>query len=82
MHVVNKHWITRGFTNYSPNLSLHHPPSNQQFDHLQMDFTELTPCEGKKYCFPTGKADASAVAKVLVQKIIPDGEFHKTCSDN
>ena len=68
----------------------------QPFDHLQMDFIELTPCEGKKYClvavdmfskwvevFPTGKADASAVAKVLVREIIPPlGIPHNINSDN
>ena len=27
-----------------------HPPPDKPFDHLQMDFIELTPSEGKKYC--------------------------------
>ena len=49
------------------------------FEHLQMDFIELDPCEGKKYAlvivdmfskwvhiFPTVKADAQAVAKALI----------------
>lgn len=61
-----------------------HPTPDGPFDHLMMDFIELTPCEGKKYClvivdmfskwieiFPTGKADAEAVAKVLLREIIP-----------
>ena len=65
----------------------------QPFDHLQMDFIELTPCEGKKYClvavdmfskvFHTGKADASAVTKVLEREIIPPlGIPHEIHSDN
>ena len=50
-----------------------------------MDFIELNMCKGKKYClviidpitrwieiFPTAKADAIAVAKVLCREIIPD----------
>ncbi len=61
-----------------------HPAPDAPFDHLMMDFTELSPCEGKKYClvivdifskwtevFPTGQADAAAVAKVLLREIIP-----------
>ena len=27
-----------------------HPSPDKPFDHLQMDFIELTPSEGKKYC--------------------------------
>lgn len=27
-----------------------HPPSEQLVEHVMMDFIELTPCEGKKYC--------------------------------
>ena len=68
----------------------------QPFDHLQMAFIALTPCERKEYClvavdmfskwvevFPTGKADASAVAKVLVREIIPPlGIPHKIKSDD
>jgi len=61
-----------------------HPPPDAPFDHLQMDFIELSPSEGKKYCFvivdmfskwveafPTSKADAGAVAKSLITEIIP-----------
>ena len=71
-------------------------PLAKPLDHLQMDFIELTTCEGKKYClvavdmfskwvdvFPIGKSDASAVAKVLVREIIPPlGIPHKINSDN
>lgn len=61
-----------------------HPPPDKPFDHLMIDFIELTPCEGKKYClvivdmfskwvevFPSAKQDASAVAKALLTEIIP-----------
>ena len=104
------YWKLSGFTNYSQWLfqnvlicltgnttrgqDIQVP--GQPFDHLQMDFIELTPCEGKKYClvavdmfpkwvevFHTGKADASAVTKVLVREIIPPlGIPHEIHSDN
>ncbi|KAK3559089.1 hypothetical protein QTP86_003362 [Hemibagrus guttatus] len=61
-----------------------HPPPQRPFEHLQIDFVELTPSKGKKYClvivdmlskwveaFPTSKQDASAVAKALLTEIIP-----------
>ena len=73
-----------------------HTTPGQPFDHLQIDFIALTQCERKEYClvavdmfskwvevFPTGKADASAVAKVLVREIIPPlGIPHKIKSDD
>lgn len=73
-----------------------HPTLEKQFDHLQMDFIELTPGEGKKFClvivdmfskwvdiFPTAKQDANAVAKVLIRGIIPRwGIPSKISSDN
>ncbi|XP_036977326.1 uncharacterized protein LOC119032358 [Acanthopagrus latus] len=73
-----------------------HPPPERPFDHLQMDFIELTPSEGKKYClvvvdmfskwveaFPTSKQDAAAVAKALITEIIPRwGIPAKISSDN
>lgn len=73
-----------------------HPTPEAPFDHLMMDFIELSPCEGKKYClvivdtfskwievFPTGKADATAVAKMLLREIIPRwGIQRKLTCDN
>ena len=60
-----KNNMTRGYEIQASS----HPAPYQPFDHLQMDFIELTPCKGKKYClvmvdmfskwievFPTGKA--------------------------
>ena len=73
-----------------------HPPPDKPFDHLQMDFIELTPSEGKKYClvivdmfskwvevFPTSKQDTVAVAKALITELIPRwGIPSKISSDN
>ncbi len=66
------------------------------FEYPQIDFIELSPCEGKKYClmlvekwskwveaFPTSKQDAAAVAKVLLTEIVPRwGVPQKISSDN
>ncbi len=66
------------------------------FEYLQIDFIELSPCEGKKYslmlvekwskwveAFPTSKQDAAAVAKVLLTEIVPRwGVPQKISSDN
>lgn len=73
-----------------------HPTPDLPFQHLQMDFIELTPCQGYKYClvivdmfskwvecFPSRKADAAAVAKALVREVIPTwGVPEKLSSDN
>ena len=61
-----------------------HPAPDKPFEHLMMDFIELTPSEGKRYClvivclfskwveaFPTSKQDAGTVAKILLVHIIP-----------
>lgn len=61
-----------------------HPPPDKPFEHLMMDFIELTPSEGKKYClvivcmlskwveaFPTSEQDAGTVAKILLREILP-----------
>ncbi|XP_055370461.1 uncharacterized protein LOC129605103 isoform X2 [Betta splendens] len=73
-----------------------HPPPEQAFDHLMLDFIELTPAEGKKYClvivdmwskwveaFPAKHANSHAVTKALLTEIIPRwGIPSKISSDN
>ncbi|KAI2645687.1 hypothetical protein H4Q32_030001 [Labeo rohita] len=72
------------------------PPPAGPFEYLQMDFVELNPCEGKRYClvmvdmwskwtevFPSSKQDATAVAKALLTEIVPRwGIPRKISSDN
>lgn len=61
-----------------------HPRPEGQFEHLMMDFIELSPCQGCKYClvvidmfskwveaFPCRAANANTGAKCLLRKIIP-----------
>lgn len=58
-----------------------HPRTEGPFEHLMMDFIELNPCEGNKYClvivdtfskwiegFPCRRATATAVAKALLKE--------------
>lgn len=73
-----------------------HPLCDYPFEHLMMDFIELSLSEGKKYClvvvdmfskwveaFPTKSADSSAVAKALLTEIFPRwGIPGKNLSDN
>ena len=59
------------------------PNPEKPFEYLQMDFIELNPSEGKKYClvivmfskwvevFPSSKADSGTVVKALITEIIP-----------
>ncbi|KAK9972485.1 hypothetical protein ABG768_025789 [Culter alburnus] len=73
-----------------------HPVPEFPFEHVMMDFIELTPCQGYKYClviidmfskwvecFPSRKADAAAVAKALIREVVPRwGVPAKLSSDN
>ncbi|KAK7925084.1 hypothetical protein WMY93_007394 [Mugilogobius chulae] len=73
-----------------------HPPPDRPFAHVQMDFIELTPCEGKKYClvlvdiwsrhveaFPCKHASSNAVVKALITEVVPRwGIPEKISSDN
>ncbi|XP_029699758.1 uncharacterized protein isoform X1 [Takifugu rubripes] len=70
-----------------------HPPPTRPFEHVMMDFIELHPAEGKKFCLvfvdmwskwveaiPTSKA---ARARALITEIIPRwGIPEKISSDN
>lgn len=60
------------------------PTPEGPFEHLQMDFIDLTPSEGKSHClvivdmwskrveaYPTAKVDAGTVARILITEIIP-----------
>ncbi|KAG2468627.1 NYNRI protein, partial [Polypterus senegalus] len=62
------------------------------FEHLQMDFIELTPSKGYRYClvivdvfsrwveaFPSKHADAKTVAKALIKEIIPRWGIPQNC---
>ena len=73
-----------------------HKKPQQPFDHIQMDYITLTPCEGKKYClviidmfskwieaFPTSSPDTNTVVKALLSHIIPTfGLPGRISSDN
>ena len=73
-----------------------HPVTTRPFQHLMLDFIELHPSEGKKYCltmvdmfskwvevFPAKHATAAVVAKALISEIIPRwGIPEKISSDN
>ncbi|KAL1276699.1 hypothetical protein QQF64_036322 [Cirrhinus molitorella] len=90
--ICNTHNVARGVK--MPLTS--QPPSAVPFEYLQMDFVELNPCEGKKYClvmvdmwskwtevFPSSKQDAAAVAKAPLTEIVPRwGIPWKISSDN
>uniref|UniRef100_A0AAQ4QZA3 Uncharacterized protein n=1 Tax=Gasterosteus aculeatus aculeatus TaxID=481459 RepID=A0AAQ4QZA3_GASAC len=85
---------------YGPNVQVSHhaahPPPARPFEHVMMDFVELSPSEGKKHClvmvdmwskwvevFPSSKQTASTVAKALISEIIPRwGIPSKISSDN
>lgn len=49
---VSEHGFTKGFTNYSQKSERGINTSQAAlFDHLQMEFTDLTPCKGKEALF-------------------------------
>lgn len=61
-----------------------HPPPTRPFDHVMMDFIELTPVRGKWFClvmvdmwskyveaFPSKHTSSHAVMKALLTEIIP-----------
>lgn len=71
------------------------PEAQYPFQRLNMDFIELSPSEGKKYClviidqftkwveiFPSNKADALTVAKALCKDIIPRFGIPETISSD
>lgn len=73
-----------------------HQPPDKPFDHVMVDFIELTPSEGKRFCivltdmfskwvecYPTSRQDSAAVAKALLTQVIPmHGIPTKISSDN
>ena len=65
LDAITRHWFTKGFSAYAQKFCQYathntgktktithaaHPPPNRPFEHLMMDFIELSPAEGKKYC--------------------------------
>lgn len=90
--ICNTHNVARGIKM----SQVSQPAPAGPFEYLQMNFIELSPCEGKKYClvfvdmwskwvevFPTSKQDAAAVAKALLTEIVPRwGIPRKISSDN
>lgn len=107
MKVVKSQFHAIGFQSYSClllfmsmfvvlSIVLREVLSNRKAKHIYMDYTEFSPCEGKKYylvligpftrwteCFPTTKADTLRVTKALCREIIPRFGIQKVIfSDN
>ncbi|XP_046904773.1 uncharacterized protein LOC124486931 isoform X2 [Hypomesus transpacificus] len=90
--ICANHNVGRGI----PTTQAAHPPPSQPFEHLMMDFIELTPSEGKVYClvmvdlwskwieaFPAKHATSHVVTKALLTEIVPRwGIPAKVSSDN
>jgi len=55
LNALTAHWFTKGFNSYAQKYAgrathtsqAAHPPPERPFEHLMMDFVELTPAEGK-----------------------------------
>lgn len=71
-----------------------HPPPESPFEYLMINYIELTPSEGKKYClvmvdmwskridvFPTSKADTAAVVRALLVEVVPRWGIPQKISD-
>lgn len=100
LDIVNRLWYAPGFSTFAENIckkcvicasnnvgkSVPMPILNLEgpFEHLMMNFIELTPCKGFKYClviidmflkwiecFPCRHTTAVSVAKALLREVIP-----------
>lgn len=88
-------FATHNAGRHKPQQQGAHPPPEQPFELLMMDFIELIPARGKKHClvmvmvskwvkaFPAKHANSLAVTKALLTEIVPwRGIPIRICSDN